>query len=168
MTDPNQPAPNTGPDGANEPADAVAPAAGDPAAAAPDAPTAPTEPIAAPVAPGAVVPPPVPVPQAPAAPGLQVKRSWLVAGAGVGAVGLLGLGFGLGYITGDQTGGHGERMSQHERGEMRGFTGEMPGGRFGGEHRWLVVPPNGQDGQAPNQQQPQTPTPAPSTPGTSS
>ena len=46
MTDPNQPAPNTGPDGANEPADAVAPAAGDPAAAAPDAPTAPTEPIA--------------------------------------------------------------------------------------------------------------------------
>ncbi|EGD55000.1 hypothetical protein [Gordonia neofelifaecis] len=167
MTDPNEPQQHD-------------PAAADPQAPPPPAePIAPTEPIVPQADAQAAVPAPgAPVPAAAASQSIEVKRKWLLVGSGVGAFACLGLAFGLGYITGDQTGGHDQdHGSRYERGEdMRGFTGgDGMQNQFGRDQRWRMMPPGSQNGdeQAPGQpgqsgQQNQTPGTTTATPGTAS
>ncbi|MBM7368048.1 hypothetical protein [Gordonia hydrophobica] len=193
MTDrdqPETPDTTTPAGGSDTPADR--PEAGDATAATEPIATEPiaTGPIAAgPTATGpaaaepgpAAQPAPVPAAAEPVDNRIRVKRSWIVAGAGVSAAALLGAGFGLGYITADQTGNHGDHSQRYERSEvMRGFSGEVPGNEFGPGRRWRVTPPNGDgqdsDGQNPEGQTPTAPgqqnqnpqTTAPQTPGTAS
>ena len=100
---------------------------------------------------------------------VPVQRRWLVAGSAVGALAVVGLTFGAGFLVGDATGNSGHRgdgYRGHERlgGESRG--GESRGGENGpgGRHLFIVpgAPDSGQDGQAPTTQAPATTTPVPS------
>lgn len=115
--------------------------------------------------------PQTPAPQTPPADrGIHLTRSWAIVGASVTAFALVGLGFGLGYITGDQVGDHGDhgdRGPKHMRGEfmMRGDTGQLPGNEFGPGRRWRGVPPDMQPPQS-TTPAPQSTTPAPQTSAT--
>lgn len=186
MSTPNEPQDNN----VNQPVEGDATAS--PADANPTEPiaAAPTEPIApvAPAVPAATVAA-TPAASTPAV--TEVKKKWLWVGAGVGAFACLGLAFGLGYITGDQTGGHGERGNHHrmDRGEngkmhrgnmQRGDNQNGEEGQNFGRGQWRmgppelrIVPQNPGQQQTPGQQTPgqQTPgqqAPTTTTPGASS
>ncbi|GEE01360.1 hypothetical protein nbrc107696_18060 [Gordonia spumicola] len=100
-----------------------------------DDPTAPTEPVAA---------EPAPVPQASAAAPkapvvVPVQRRFLIAGSVVGALAVVGLAFGAGYMVGDRGGHdsdrHDRQMSRFE--ERSGQNGRFPGmGQFPGQGQY--------------------------------
>ncbi|MCF8603139.1 hypothetical protein L5I01_07150 [Gordonia sp. HY442] len=89
---------------------------------------------------------------------VPVQRRWLVAGSAVGALAVVGLAFGAGFLVGDATGNSGHRGDGY-RGHER-----LGGERLGGRHLFIVpgAPDSGQDGQAPTTQAPATTTPVPS------
>lgn len=101
-----------------------------------------TEPISQGAAPQEPVTQPVPEtqpvqaaqPAAPAQPGPagaeDVRRKWVIGGAAAAGAALLLVGFGLGYITGDQTGGDGGGRS-HSR-DFPGMNGDGGGPGRGG------------------------------------
>ncbi|GAA4641163.1 hypothetical protein [Gordonia humi] len=157
------------------------PPGADPAGEAPTAPLESTQPD-----PGQAAPAPQPTPVAAAPrPGptvVPVQKRWLVAGSAVGALAVVGLAFGAGFLVGDNTGddGHGDR------GRMSAEYGQMPGfgSGSGGGRRLFVIPDlpgqeqgqgqqdrSGQDGSGQDgtgqdgSGQQQTPAPSSSIPG---
>ncbi len=122
-----------------------------------------TEPLPAAPAPSAPAPASAaPVESAPAAGGS--RRKWLISGAVAAGLALFLIGFGAGYITGDQTGNDGGNRHGSSR-QMPGPGGDMrpgPGAGFG-SGRGGQFDGRGSRGQLPDDQRNSdgdTPTPS--------
>lgn len=131
MTNPENPEKTESGDGSPD-AGSTAPA-GEPGAQ----PTEPTEPIEQSA--------PAPAPAPAAAGGDGNKKKWLIGGAVAAGTAVFLIGFGCGYITGDQVGGTGDRhRGISQDGRDRGGDPMMVGPRGGGREY------PGQRGQIPN------------------
>ncbi|MEJ9077161.1 hypothetical protein WKY82_01960 [Gordonia malaquae] len=133
-------------------------------AAEPDAAAAPTQPIGQPE-PAAPAVPPAPSKQPVVVP---VQRRFLIAGSVVGALAVVGLSFGAGFLVGDHSGDKSER--RHGRIEVMRFgdqsdqQGQFPGlQQFPGQGEvpnFRMRPQEGAPDQTDTPATPSTPTPS--------